>query len=227
MILGCCGSLWTAHAQDRPYSISVLGTYTTSSKLFHHPNDPDELLRSEFLPLDDIFSFGLDARKSFDAIRLQVGVSLEYLRRTDLFDLPTGNTTLTVRDGFAVYPLEVTGYFLIPVGSDQVRFYMGGGGGMYIGERIYEYNAVAAKPTEHPPGFGIHIVSGIEYFLNPVVSLRGELKFRDVQFETTNRFPPNAVLSDPNFALVGGTQPFQSRINIDGMTMNIGLAFHL
>jgi hypothetical protein len=220
------GAFPGVRAQDRPNSFSLFGTFTTSSKLFHHPNDPDEQLRSEFLPFDDLFSAGVDFRRSFSDLRLQIGLSIEYLTTTNVFDLPAGTATLRVTDGFTVYPVELTGYFHIPVGSEKIKLFMGGGGGMYVGERVFEYNGVYARPTEHPLGFGIHIVSGMEYFLNPLVSVRGDIKFRDVQFQTTNRFSPGAVVADPSFAYVGGTSPFSSRISVDGMAMHVGVAYH-
>src|SRR5512140_3064495 len=86
------GSTGKLSAQDRPYSLALSGAFTTSSKLFHHPNDPDELLRSEFLPLDDIFSGGIDVRRSFDDIRLQFGLSAEYLTKSETIDLSTATS---------------------------------------------------------------------------------------------------------------------------------------
>ena len=215
-----------AFSQERQYSIMLFGGLTTSSKLFHHPNDPDELLRSQFFPFENIFSAGIDARRNFEDLGVQIGLNVEYISKNTTSSIPAPAGTVQVTDGLIAFPVELTGYFYIPVGSDRFHVYMGGGTGAYIGSRTYEYAGAVAQTVERTAGFGIHILSGVEYDLTPEVSLRSEIKFRDVQFETVNRFTQFAAF-DQGSTLTLDQDPLPSRINIDGMHLSLGIAFHL
>lgn len=214
-----------SRAQERTNSVELFGTFIGSSKLFHHPEDSDELVRSQFLPLNDIFSAGVDVRHIIEDLRIQVGVSVEYISKTDVISIPLSSSgSVPVRDGFTAIPVELSGYFFIPLGDEKLRFYMGGGGGAYFGTRRYTFAGAEAVPVERNIGYGIHVLSGAQYALGEAVSLRSELKFRDVQFETTNRFEQLSATYLGRTILLDQT-PLRSRINIDGMTLTLGLVF--
>ena len=213
-------------AQDHPYSVALFGSFTTSSKLFHHPHDADEILRSQFLPLDNILSAGIDIRRTLEGLRLQVGLSAEYLSKTETIELPAAQgKKIPITDGFTAIPVELSGYFLVPVGSQNLHVYMGGGGALYLGDRQYEYAGEQAETIEHGVGYGIHIMSGIEYAMESRISVRSELKFRDIQFETTSDFKRDAAIYHGSTVALDQSA-FSSRISVDGMTFNIGLVYH-
>ncbi len=226
LFLSCCVLPLPSLAQDYPYHLAVVGTFTTSSKLFHHPDDPDQTLRDQFLPLDDIFSIGLDLRRTLEPGRIEIGLSVEYLRKTeDLWANVQDSVTVPVSDGFTAIPVEASGYFIIPVGTSVLHVYMGGGVGAYYGTRHYEIAGMGAATTEEDLGFGIHVLSGLEYALGPRVSLRSEVKFRDIQFRTVNQFSTGSATYG-NSSVTLDRQPMPSRIAIDGMTLNLGLVYH-
>ncbi len=211
-----------ACSADQPNSVSVFGTFSSSSELFHHPDDSDPTLRSQFLPINDIFSIGFDYRRVIDPLRLRLIVSIEYISGSQNLSLPLTDVSVPEKDGYSVIPLEVSGSFNIPVGTDILHFYIGGGGGMYIGERIYEVGGIASQITGRKPGFGIQILSGLELNVSENISLRSEVKFRDVQFESENRFPVSSIKAG-NGTINLDTQPFNSRISIDGTTLHLGV----
>jgi hypothetical protein len=207
-------------------SLALTGSYTTSSKTFYRPNDADELLRSQFFPLDHIAGIGVDLRRTLPGGSIQIGLAAEVIARRSTTEVPYGSLAVPVEDGFTALPVELTGYFFIPIGTAELRVYMGGGGGLYFGQRHYAYGGIPAETTERSPGAGIHVLAGTDWRLSERLSLRGEIKFRDVQFETVNRFRRAT-------AIYGGTvlalpvEPLDSRINIDGMHLSAGLALHL
>ena len=208
------------------YDLTVNGSLTTSSKLFRQPDDFDDLVSSEFLPINNVFGFGIDVRRRFQENRLQVGLSIEYLTKTESINDQsfTGNF-IRIKDGFTAVPIELTGYFAIPFSSDRVEMYMGGGGGMYLGRRNYQYGNVRARTLQTGDGFGIHVLSGVRYELDRKVALRAEMKFRNVQFRTENSFPDStSIYYSDGVALPDG--PFPSRISIDGMDLTVGIVFH-
>ena len=212
-------------AEDQPFSLSLFGSYTTTSKVFFRPKDPDEFLRSQFFSLDGIFSAGLDLRSTFPPGNLQIGLSAEILSRSNTSHVPFASLSVPVVDGVTAIPVEATGYFFIPVGTEAFRVYMGGGTGIYFGSRRYEYGGTRAEAVERSAGFGIHIVSGVEWFVTPLISMRTGIKFRDVQFETVNRFLRPATIYQGTIIPLPA-DPIASRINIDGMHLSVGLAYH-
>lgn len=213
-----------ALAQEYEYAISVYGSLSTTSKLFHHPNDGDELVRSQFLPINSIFSAGIDIRRKLEPISLDIGLNVEFISKTTTSSVPVSSLNVPIQDGFFVVPVELSGYFFVPVGNDHIALYMGGGAGAYIGSRKYAYAGAEAKTVNRETGYGIHILSGLEYNVTPTVSFRSEVKFRDVQFETVNRFTqPTAIYQGTAVPLE--QDPFSSRINIDGMHLSVGIAY--
>ncbi len=214
-----------AVAQERTLSITAFGTFTTSSKLFPHPNVSDDFTRGEFLPIDDFLSTGLEIRKEFRELRSQIGISVEYITSSKVIQAPVSSTSVPVEDGFSVYPIELTGYFIIPFGGEAVHIFMGGGGGVYFGVRSYQYANASAIPVHRTIGAGIHVVTGAEYTINELISLRSMLKFRDVQFESENRFTATTTVYNGT-AISLSQDPLESRVNIDGMAITVGIAFH-
>lgn len=210
--------MWTnlLVAGDRPFSVELRGSYTTTSEILFNRDVGNGI------ELDNIFGFGLDVRRNV-AYNLEVGVSVEYISTSDLLRDRTGlvfplqlddgyRFIPQLDDGYQFIPLELSAYFLIPFSGDRVKVYMGGGLGLYIGQWKFKEAGVMTETLEKETGFGIHVVSGLDYFLTPNFSLRGELKFRDPQVESTSKLPDHP--------------PFQSRINIDGITFNLGAVFH-
>ena len=210
-----------AAAQENLYSVAVSSSYTTTAKLFYNPNDPSDYNRSQFSPLDDIFGFGIEVRRTFEGSIVQIGASVEYISKRERFFDTNTSPFVQGYDGFTAFPIEITGYVMIPFNSETANMYIGGGAGAYIGRRNYEYGGVASQTIAQQLGYGIHILTGFEYALRPAVVLLGELKFRDLQFESTNVFSSRAGFTPPY------SGPFTSRFSIDGMTMKVALAVRL
>lgn len=215
-----------AAAGEHRLSVSVSGSFTTTSKLFPSPNARDELLRGTYSPIDGVFSFGIDARGSFTDYGLRLGLGAEYVSASVTSSVPNTSVNIPVEDGYTAIPVELTGYFTIPVGGERFDFYMGGGAGVYLGERRYRYAGVSAVTLDRSVIPGIHVLSGLEYLVDERFSLRMEIKFRSVQLETVQKFPVSA-------AVYGGTavplpqDAFTSRIQVDGMHLSLGIAWRI
>ena len=87
---------------------------------------------------------------------------------------------------------------------------------MYLRTRRYEFPGAEAVTIDRTPGYGIHILSGLEYDVDPRFSLRTEVKFRNVQFDAVNQFRQPSITYN-NTVIPLDSQPFASRIAIDGM----------
>ncbi|TAK57550.1 MAG: hypothetical protein EPO24_09785 [Bacteroidetes bacterium] len=212
------------HAQERSYTVSIHGSITTSSRLFFNPYDADEISRNQSLPINGVWGIGIDFRRTLKGNSLYIGLSAEYLKVRERLEIQDSNGAIVIADdGYVAFPVELTGYFCIPFNSESFRMYMGGGVGAYFGERLYAYASFVSQVVERKPGFGIHVLSGFEVDLLPFLVLRSEVKFREVQFESTNVFPqPTYVSGTP---LPNDNLPFRSRISIDGILVNAGIAY--
>lgn len=211
----CCITI--SAAQDSPFSIFPFGSYTTSSKLFHHSSDPDPTLRNTFIPVDNIFSGGIEVIKSFPAIQFHLGLSAEYISRlTTTTELNNQSIPVSIRNGYYAIPIELTGYFFLPLDLDRVRIFIGGGGGIYFGGRVYSYNGISSIIVQQRPGAGVHVVSGVDVALRHGIVFRSSVKFRDINFQSVNRWAENLA-----------TNVLHSRVNIDGMVVTLGLLFQL
>ena len=214
-------------AQSRLYSLSISGTYTSSSKIFFNPNASDDFVRNQNFPLDNIFGVRADVRRYIEDWSVWIGLSTEWLSKSDVIDQPVSNTTtVPVNDGYIAIPVELTGYFVVPFSSEMVQLYIGGGGGVYFGERLYQEAGVNAGVVDRSAGLGIHVLSGLQFNIEPALAIRCEAKFRNVQFKSKNAFTaPVAFYNGASIPL--DQTPFESRISIDGMVTALSLVYRL
>ncbi len=211
-------------AQPRQYSIEVFGAYTTSSKLFPYATDPSDTKRAFFLPLNDIFNFGAEVRASINSLDLQVGLGTEFIQKSEIISVSTAGTSVPVRDGFRVIPVELTGYFRLPIGNERFHVYLGGGMGIYEGERIYQYGTLRAGVIDRTGGFGIHIVCGGEYSFSERWSLRTAIKVRDIHFESVNQFSQSSLIYEGVIVPLP-QEAFSTQFDIDGLSLRTGIAY--
>ncbi len=197
------------HAQKYKFSIFGKGVYITSSKIYLYPDASDFMLRSKHLQIENLYGGGVDFRVNLSRAKIQLGLSVEYISKAQKIDLQ--NT----EDGFNAIPVEISGYFFIPITNSDISIFMGTGAGLYFGGRRYSLNNQQAHLIDKKFGYGIHVLGGIDYSIYDNFILRSQLKFRDLYFRTINQF----VASDID------EKPFVSQVNIDGMILELGIVF--
>ncbi|MDP2210090.1 MAG: OmpW family outer membrane protein [Bacteroidota bacterium] len=197
------------HSGDYKSSIFLKGLYITSSKIYLYPDASDFILRSKYLPIENIYGGGVDFRVNLSSAKIQLGLSVDFISKAQKNDLQK------TEDGFTAIPVEISGYFYIPITNSDISIFMGTGAGLYFGERKYSLNNQQAILIDKKFGFGIHVLGGIDYSVYENFILRSQLKFRDLYFRTTNQF----VASDID------EKPFVSQVNVDGMIVELGIVF--
>ena len=219
---GCVTALLfnPARGQEKMFSVVLKGNFTTGSQLFPNPNARDALKRNQFFPIEDFFGSGVEIKYHIPETNITLGLSADYIRTTTLRTSFSGIDTV---DGYRVLPVELTGYFHIPVAGPTFGVYMGGGGGVYFGRRIYRIADVDAEPVDEGHGFGIHVLGGLSYHFTEWFSLNAEMKFRDLQFESSNAFSVSRIAYRGTFINVS-TEPFESRVHTDGILFQVGAA---
>ena len=182
-------------AQERLSSLALPGSLTTSPKLYPHPDSPDDLTLGQFLQLSAAAGIGADYRRYIPDLRLWLGVAAEYITNPSAVPLPHDNTrTIDVRDGYIVVPVELSAYLPIPVGGPDVLWTIGGGGGAFFGKR--NFGSASSVTLGATPGYGIRVLSDVEYPLSPLLALRTEAKFRSIHFDSVDDFPDRTTVAD-------------------------------
>ena len=211
-------------AQGRNFSLALKGSLTTGSQIFPHPTSRDEFERAEFFPVKDILGYGIEFRYRFPESDLAIALSADYLRKVNSsLRRISSSVSVPEEDGYRVLPVELTGYFLIPISGEKIGVYMGGGVVTYFGRRIYRFANVEASTIDAGNGFGIHVLTGLSWRFNELFSVNAEMKFRDLQFTSTNQFGAKQVVFGQT--LLNVPQVGDSRIHTDGMIFQIGAVF--
>jgi hypothetical protein len=217
LVMFSAGSVWS---QEGSIMVVGRGSFTTESQLFTDPDSPDPLERSVFVPLEDFFGGGVEIRYGIPETHFTVGLSADYIRATQPTFTQTG---LPLEDGYQVIPLEVTAYFTIPISGRSADLFMGGGGGVYFGRRIYRLAGVTAETVGRTPGAGIHVLAGAALKITSLLSIMGEMKFRDLQFDSKNAFSVSRITYNGRIVDVS-TEPFSSQVHTDGIVFQVGVA---
>ncbi len=225
LVVLMCQALY-AQLGDLRLSLSGRGSYTTSSKLFYNPDSPSPTVRAQHLPFEDIFGWGIELRiqRAQDSyfLSLSADVLSTVARQNQLIALTNPPQVLPVREGLVAIPIELGLNTFVPIGSDKVRLFMGGGVGIYYAERILQVAGVNASRKNRPVSFGIHVVSGVEYQIIPRFALKADVRFRDPEISTINRFDQQStVFNGKVISFPRGDM--KTKINLDGLNFGIGV----
>jgi len=210
-------------AQEKNFTLQLRGNLTTRTELFLNPNAADPLARSQSVELTNFYGSGIELKYQFSGWNLAVALSADYLRVSQSRPLRVSfRTEVPGEDGYEAIPVELTGYFIIPASGPTLRIFMGGGCGVYFGRRHYSIAGVDAPVTDSRPGFGIHVLGGVSYYFMNSLSLTAEMKFRDLQFHSTNAFEVSSIPYQ-NFLINVSKTPFESSVQTDGVVFQLGV----
>lgn len=216
---------------SRKFSVYLYGTYVSSSELQNDPKSSDPIERDATVELDGGYGYG--AEIMYDPGIYNSGIrfflSSEYLKvdQSDLeFILDNGSTQgkVRMREKFTMVPVEFGVKWNLPVTSDNLKIYIGGGGGVYFGNRTRNIADLQSTTVNTKPGFSLNILSGLEYFAARNLSADLELKFREASFDVESKFSENQI--NVNGTVYQLTNPFYSRIIVDGVRVSLGLKYH-
>lgn len=222
-----CLIIGSSLASAQTVSVILKGSYTTSARFLYNVNEPDQFVNSKYF--SSIFGFGASVRANFDG-NFSLGLSTGKMKLTEssfVYYVVGGEGILVpVNEGFVLYPVELSGYFYLPFSTDNFRVYLGGGVGAYFGKRSYSIGAEIMQSENSPSGFGIHVLTGIEFKIFSNVTLQSELKFRDPQFDSVNKFQHASTIFNGTVIPLP-TSPQTTRVNVNGITYTLGVAYTL
>ncbi len=210
------------------FIIGVNAVYTTTAKIYLYPNSSDIVLRNTSFPLQDIFNPALyfKYKLSSDII---LGFNTEVMTKTAFgqnLTVFSGNKTVTinVQDGFELIPIELSIYYLLPFSMERYKFLMGGGAAYYYGKHIRNFGDAGVTSSETHLAYGIQVSVSMDYLLTDHIIIHGGMKFRDPQFTVKNTYTKKIVNYNGS-TLDLAQDSFVSKINVDGVTFDLGMAY--
>jgi hypothetical protein len=214
---------------SKDFSIIAGFNYISSATIQNSPFSSNQIERDFTTELFGGYGYGISIKKKLFRDDLAFGISTEYLKLEDNTLVQTlGSDTTRIRAAVTekiwLYPVELTGYFNLPSFVDNLNIYLGGGVGVYFGDRKRSLLGIETETESITPGFNFLILSGIEYFIHDKFSGVLELRFREGEFTAKSTFPVSEVRANNR------TYPIEknlnSRIFVDGLRLSLGIGYH-
>ena len=215
---------------SKRFFFTLYGTYVSSAQLLNNPRSTNPIERDASVDLNGGYGYG--AELSYEPPIFDLGLifyaSAEYFKSTtdDLaMRLDDGVNIASVRitETYSVVPIEAGVKWPLPVSTDNFKIYIGGGGGIYFGNRTRTLLDLKSVNVDKIPGFSLNILAGMEYYVARNLSAQFELKFREASFDTESSFDRNTVsVNGTTFTL---ENPFYTRFIIDGVRLSAGLKY--
>jgi len=224
------------NAQENPsislgngYSIMPKIIYISSATVQLFPFSSDLFERSLTEELSGGYGYGFAFRKKFFREDLSFGISTEYIKIVDseltqTFENDSVRYRARVTEELSMVPIELTGYFNIPNFTEDLKIYLGGGVGVYFGDRKRTVLNVESQTISKQAGFSFVVLSGMEYYFTKAISGVFEVRFRQAEYQVKSEYPVS------NIKINGTTFPLDKNLNskifVDGLKLSLGLAYN-
>ncbi|HRE42175.1 MAG TPA: hypothetical protein PLG90_12675 [Ignavibacteria bacterium] len=212
------------------FAITPSFSFISSASIQLNPYSDNPIEKNSFVELSGGFGFGLALKKKIFSKDISLVVSSEYSRISDgnvsqfLFN---GDDAIKVKLTETVWmvPVELGINFNLPKMANNLNIYLGGGGGVYFGNRIRTINNISTETFKQDVGFNLYILSGFEYFVGKKLSAGFEMKFRDAGFSVDSKFPFGSInVNGISYAL---PRNYYSKVFMDGLKVGINLNYYL
>lgn len=212
------------------FEVSVGAGYSTSSRIYPYSNASDYDLRE--------IEIGLGSRVfphialSYDLTEDIAGViSVEYLRKeTEYYgqtvDSQEGTIYIPVKDGYNFVPVELTVEYRLPFSSENFKVNIGGGAGLYFYNSLREVAEISLSSGGSKVSYGIHVLTGLEYYLNRNLSFFFTMKFRDPEVEFNGEYSSLDGLYNGKKVKLG-KKTFYQRLSLEGSVFLLGVKYGL
>ncbi len=213
----------SAQNKLKDISVSLTYSYTNVAKMFLYPNATSVVLRESYVPFNDIFSYAGEIRYTATESVI-LGLRVEYMKETE-FGRNLDDPRFIVEDGFELIPLELSAYYYLPFSTDDFKFFMGGGLGVYFGKHLRKFGNATLDKVSQKFAYGIQVQVGLDYLITDFLSTRFEMRFRDPEIEVTSKYSKEIVNYNDLLLQLDATN-FDTRINVNGVTFTLGLAIN-
>lgn len=210
------------------FSVTVYGTFVSSGEIQLNPKSNDPIEKDASIEIDGAYGYGGEFEfrpKLFDE-------SLIFFISTEVYKLNQSNIPLKVendtsfknlrtKETITMYPIETGVKWNLPVGFEKFKIYIGGGAGIYMGNRVKSFTGITTTTTNKKIGFSIIVLAGIEYEMSKHFSIDGNIRFREANFDNESSVSSDLITIESTVYRI--PNPIYSRFLIDGVRMSAGL----
>ncbi len=212
-------------------TLQAFAMYVSSAELQNNIKSNVSFIRDASIELKGGYGYGAELTYNPDISNFDIlfYISSEYLKVKDdglvlRFENDSAVSNVRFTEEFKMIPLEAGLKWNLPVSTERFKVYIGGGGGVYFGNRTRTVGPYKTSAISRKPGFSMNVLAGLEYFVERNLSLDFEFKFREANFESEDRF-------DTDLITIGGNtysldNPVYSRLLVDGTRLSIGIKYH-
>lgn len=212
-------------------TLQAFAMYVSSAELQNNIKSNVSFIRDASIELKGGYGYGaeLTYNPNISNFDILFYISSEYLKVKDdglvlRFENDSAVSNVRFTEEFNLIPLEAGLKWNLPVSTERFKVYIGGGGGVYFGNRTRTVGPNKTSAISRKPGFSMNVLAGLEYFVERNLSLDFEFKFREANFESEDRF-------DTDLITIGGNtysldNPVYSRLLVDGTRLSIGIKYH-
>jgi hypothetical protein len=225
-----CESQVQPNNQKNDLSLSFSVNYITSASIQLNPFSSDIIERNTTEDINGGYSFGLSIKKKIYGDNFYISLSSEYINIKDennfeTLSFDTSSINFGVREELRVIPLELLVIYKLPRFLKNLDIYMGGGAGIYFGDRIRTLYRMQSETLEKNINLNLNVLMGTEYYLSPKISAYFEVKFRDGRYEVKSRYPNNYI--DFESIRYSFNPILHSRIYVDGLRLSGGINYYI
>lgn len=202
--------------------------YVSSATIQLAPFSSDLVERNSSLDISGGYGYSFSIRTKLFRNDLFFGVTAEFIRIQDNNAILTleGDTSIArikLSETITAYPVEFTAYFNVPSFQENLNIYLGGGVGLYSGDRKRKILNFESETISKTFGLSLVVLSGIEYYFEKNFMSFMELRFRDGEYDVKSKFPINSLnINGISYSL--GSE-MNSKIFLDGLKVSIGLGY--
>ncbi len=212
------------------FQISILGNYISSATIELNPFSFNSVDKFASEDITGGYGFGFSIKKRIFSDNFYISLSTEYIKLKDdqnseyLYFNDTNFLKVRVYETIWMVPIEFSVLFDIPSIADELKIYLGGGIGVYFGDRIRRIINFESETISRTPKLNLQVLCGMEYRLTKYLSAILQVNFRTAQFNVQSRFPTD------RFTYQGYDYLFErdinSKIYIDGLKVCLGLGYN-
>jgi len=212
-------------------TLQVYATYISAAELQNNIKSNISFVRDASIELKGGYGYGAELTYNPNIADFDVMfyLSSEYLKVKDdelllRFENDSASSVVRFTEEYNMIPFEAGLKWNLPVSTERFKIFIGGGAGIYLGNRKRSVGPYTTSAVSRKPGISMNVLAGLEYFVERNLSLDFEFKFREASFESQDRF-------DVDYVTIGGNiysmdNPLYSRLLIDGTRLSIGLKYH-
>ena len=208
------------------FSLRLSGSFISSSELQNNITSQNPIERDASTEMSGGFGYAgeITFDPGFGSSEIRFFISSEYFYHKEenlylRYYEDTNFYSVRFEEKYSIIPIEAGIKWNLPVSGYNFKLYIGGGAGVYFGERKRTVGALESTTDKMNPGFSLNVFSGFDYYIARNLSASFEFKFRDAYFEVSSRFGSGRY---PSYGL---PNPFTSRISVNGTAITLGLKY--